>query len=74
MTEEEFYEALGGIIRERRKAKGWTQKQLGMLAGIHRVSVTQIELAKIRVSLPRLFDFAMALDCQVADLIPRVDQ
>jgi y4mF family transcriptional regulator len=48
---EEFGKQLGTFIRERRKAAGFSQTELGELAGVGRRFVSELEQAKPTVRL-----------------------
>jgi y4mF family transcriptional regulator len=48
---QEFGKQLGSFIRDRRKASGFSQKELGELAGVGRRFVSELEQAKPTVRL-----------------------
>jgi y4mF family transcriptional regulator len=48
---QEFGKQLGSFIRDRRKAAGFSQKELGELAGVGRRFVSELEQAKPTVRL-----------------------
>jgi transcriptional regulator with XRE-family HTH domain len=56
-------------VKARRSAVGLTQKQLAEAAGIHYVSLSNIEGGGIDLSLSTLAALAAALNCTIADLL-----
>lgn len=61
--------ALGAAIARRRAEKRLTQDDMALSVGIGSEAVSRIERGVVLPTLPRLFDFAEALDCRVQDLI-----
>jgi transcriptional regulator with XRE-family HTH domain len=60
---------LGERIRERRKALGISQEQLGERAGLHRTYVGQVERGDVNVTVRTLLAVADGLGVDVADLV-----
>lgn len=56
-------------LKEMRKAKGMTQKQLGALCDISESMVSNLESGKKSPSFETLLKLAEALDCSVADIL-----
>lgn len=61
---------LGRRIRLVRRAKGFTQEELGEKAGLSYKFVGQIERGEVNSSLDSLVSIAAALGVKVADLFP----
>ena len=59
---------LGEKIRELRKGKGLTIKDLAKLSGITEPTITNIELGKHKPRLPVLQKLCVALDCDFDEL------
>ncbi len=62
---------IGRNILRRRKAKGWTQEQLGEMVGIKYHAVDSIERG-MATTVNRLILFAKALGCEPVDLMSPV--
>jgi transcriptional regulator with XRE-family HTH domain len=58
-------------VRAYRVAKLMSQEQLGFAAGLDRTFVSQIERARINVSLDNIEKIALALDVPAAQLLQR---
>lgn len=74
MSEEALREALGAVIRERRKARGLT---LAQLVGRTRVSLgylSQIELGKNSASIEMLYRISLGLGIKLAELFQAVEE
>ncbi|MGH9057439.1 MAG: helix-turn-helix domain-containing protein [Acidimicrobiales bacterium] len=61
--------ALGQRVRERRRALGVSQEDLGDLAGLHRTYVGHLERGEINPSLLNILKVAAALGIDAADLV-----
>lgn len=61
--------ALGEALAARRAEKGLTQDDMAERVGIGSEAVSRIERGVVLPTLPRLFDFAEALECRVGELI-----
>jgi transcriptional regulator with XRE-family HTH domain len=60
-------------IRELRKARGFTQKELGLLVGTTPQTIQRLETAEMTVSLEWLEKIGAALGVQTHELLPRPD-
>lgn len=56
-------------IAKLRKAKGWSQQDLGVRAGLHGITVSEIERGATDPKLSSLEAIARALGVEVADLL-----
>lgn len=56
-------------IARLRKAKGWSQQDLGVRAGLHGITVSEIERGVTDPKLSSLEAIARALGVEVADLL-----
>ena len=65
---------IGERIKQARKLKGLTQKQLGELSETSEITVRQYELGKRQPRLEQLRRIASALDVEWTDLVPEQDQ
>lgn len=70
MDMEEIYKAIGRKIRQKRKAKKWTQEKFGELVGILPEYVSRIERGIGHPSLELLYSMAEVLECPIFDLMP----
>ena len=61
---------VGERIKQARKLKGLTQKQLGELSETSEITVRQYELGKRQPRLEQLRRIASALDVEWTDLVP----
>lgn len=61
--------AVGEIIRRRRLARGWTQRELARVVGTHRPLVARLERGRHDNSIGILFRYATALDCAVSEVL-----
>ena len=62
---------LGANIRTRRESLGMTRGELGVKAGVSRVSIHYYETGQKAPGLSTAAAIAKALDCKVDDLIGR---
>ena len=65
----EFLLEIGHRIRILRKERGLSQERLSELAGLHPVSMSNIECGKVNVVISTYFSLAKALDVELADLL-----
>jgi len=65
-----LYVQIAGLIRARREDAGLTQEELGRRVGLTRGSITNLESARQRVQLDKLFEIAEALGVPLAALLP----
>ncbi len=63
------YTVIGNRIRERRKAKNWTQEKLAEKSGIEPSNISHIERAATKLSLPTLISIANALEVSLDELV-----
>lgn len=61
-------EQFGERVRYLRKKRGWTQEQLGEVAGRHWTYIGGIERGERNVTLQVAADIARALDVEIGDL------
>lgn len=66
---EEILAALGRNIRERRKAKEWTQENFAEAANINDKEVSHIEAGNRNITIETLIKIAMALEVEPTTLI-----
>jgi transcriptional regulator with XRE-family HTH domain len=55
-------------LKRLRKARGYTQPQLGKLSGLDRNYISNIEQETVNISLANLERLANALECSLYDL------
>jgi len=69
-----FYKAFGKLLRLKREQRdGLTQEKLGLLIGLSRTSITNIEKGRQHISLHQLFVLAEALKVRPEALLPAAD-
>jgi transcriptional regulator with XRE-family HTH domain len=61
--------ALGHAVRERRKALGWSQENLGFESGLHRTYIGVIERGEKSISLGGLVHISKILNVKASDLL-----
>lgn len=61
---------LGSLVRERRKAVGLSQEDLGFECGLHRTYIGAIERGETNLTLEGMAMLAIALRCEISDLVP----
>ncbi len=61
--------SIGNNIRNARKKKGYTQKQLAELAGIASITLQQYELEKRKPQIDQLLKLSTALNVNINDLL-----
>ena len=67
-------EAFGRVLRAARKAKGFSQEQLGAAAELHPTYVSLLERGKNSPSLRALFMLADALGLRPTELVARTER
>lgn len=72
MSEEALREALGSVIRERRKSQGLTLAQMARRTGVSLGYLSQIELGKNSASIETLYRICLGLGIKLADLFQSV--
>ena len=60
---------LGNAIRERRKAKGWSQEELAFQAGLDRTYIGSIERGERNIAALNLVKIANVLGIRTAELL-----
>lgn len=65
---------LGTRIRERRKARAWTQEQLAAEAHLDRSYVGGVERGERNVTFSVLCEICRALECDVASLTKSIPE
>ena len=68
---------LGTRIREKRKARGWTQEELAAKAKIDRSYIGGVERGERNLTFTVLCEICAALECDVAELtkgLPEIKQ
>jgi DNA-binding response OmpR family regulator len=74
LSEDALREALGFVIRERRKALGLTLAQLAQRTDVSLGYLSQIELGKNSASIETLYRISLGLGVKLADLFLAVQQ
>jgi DNA-binding response OmpR family regulator len=74
LSEDALREALGFVIRERRKALGLTLAQLAQRTDVSLGYLSQIELGKNSASIETLYRISLGLGVKLADLFLSVQQ
>jgi len=59
----------GSRVKKLRKAKGWSQEELGIRAKLHRTYIGSIERSERNISLLNIERIAKALTAKIEDLI-----
>ncbi len=72
MSEEALREALGAVIRERRKSLGLTLAQMAQRTGVSLGYLSQIELGKNSASIETLYRISLGLSMKMSDLFQTV--
>lgn len=65
---------IGARVYARRTAKGWQQHQLADIAGVRKWAIGLIERGVYLARIDTLFLIADALDCDVAELLPEIEE
>ncbi len=66
--------AIGKLIRKMRESQGASQEEFAEQAGVSRSHYGCIERGQFAVSLPKLIDIALALDIEVGELFPALEE
>lgn len=69
--QDEFYLALGSLVRKARLSLNLTQKQLADLLHLNRTSITNIEKGKQKILAHTLVELAERLEIPVNELLPK---
>jgi transcriptional regulator with XRE-family HTH domain len=70
----QVYVKLGQTIRNLRKLAGKKQEELAQEIHLSRASIVNIEKGRHKPQLHVLYDLAIALNCQLTDLIPSFNE
>ena len=62
-------QALGLVIRNRRKVRGWSQEELGFVSGLHRTYIGVLERGEKNISLRNLILVASTLGTKASELL-----
>ncbi|MDL5026407.1 helix-turn-helix transcriptional regulator [Vibrio sp. TMPB1044] len=65
--------AFGKQLRVIRKNKQISQDRLALIADIDRSYVGRIERGEVNITLEKVYELALALECDVCDLLPNID-
>lgn len=63
-------EAIGALVRERRRKLEMSQEDLGAALGVSAMQVQHYETGRSSPTVPKLAAIAKALKCKTTDLIP----
>lgn len=67
---QELARALGTKIREQRKAKGLSQDRFALMCGVDRSYMGRIERGEVNITVEKLYQLALTLECDPASLLP----
>jgi transcriptional regulator with XRE-family HTH domain len=67
--EHKILRQFGSRVKKLRKARGWSQEELGKRAGLHRTYIGSIERSERNISLLNIERIAKALDVNLKNLI-----
>ena len=70
MTTKDIRTEVGGMLRDFREQKGWSQEELGHHSGLHRNYIGGIERGERNVALLNIARLANALGIRPRDLLP----
>ena len=65
---------IGNNIRNRRKILNIKQDELALLAEIDRSYMGRIERGEVNLTVDKLFQIALILKCEAAELLPNHEQ
>ena len=66
--------AFGKALRQLRKERKLSQKQLGFEADLQRIYVSKLKLGQQQLSLTTIFKFANGLQCSASELIQQTEE
>jgi transcriptional regulator with XRE-family HTH domain len=72
LDDQRFLRELGERLRQRRRARKWTQAELGQRCQLHRTFIGSVERGERNVSLLNLRVIARALRVRLADLLEEI--
>jgi transcriptional regulator with XRE-family HTH domain len=64
----------GQNVRKARKKRGISQERLALSAEIDRSYMSRIERGIVSITLPKVYVIAKALNCEVTELLPPIEQ
>ena len=67
------YKKIGAKILYYRRLKGWTQEELGIMSGVSRARISDIECGKGPYNIESLMLIAKALDVDITVLMDNKD-
>jgi transcriptional regulator with XRE-family HTH domain len=70
LSDDDLHKAIGRRVRAGRERAGLTQEALGVLVGLGRTSITNIEKGRQGLTVSTLVSLASALGKTPADLLP----
>lgn len=65
---------IGNNIRNKRKSLNIKQDELALLAEIDRSYMGRIERGEVNLTVDKLFQIALILQCEAAELLPNHEQ
>ena len=65
---------LGAKIRAMRNRKGFSQDGLALQCGLDRSYMGRIERGEVNITVEKPYQISELLDCEPADLLPRVNE
>lgn len=68
-----LYFTIGKKIKTIRKEMRFAQEELANKISLSRSSLSNIEIGKHQPSLYTLYEIALALNCEIQDLLPSID-
>ncbi|WP_262503060.1 helix-turn-helix domain-containing protein [Polaribacter glomeratus] len=67
-----LYLSIGHKIKEMRKSRGLGQEELANMISLSRSSISNIESGKHQPSVFVIYEIALALDCELNNLLPSI--
>ncbi len=68
-----LYASIGKKIKDSRKQARLSQEALAKKISLSRSSLSNIEIGKHQPSLYTLYELALALNCEIQDLLPSIE-
>jgi transcriptional regulator with XRE-family HTH domain len=65
---------IGKLIREARKAKGYSQEAFAAEAGLGRTYMGRVERGEQNISIQNLIRIALTLKIEIRELVPAINQ
>jgi transcriptional regulator with XRE-family HTH domain len=69
LDDKKFLRHLGGRVREKRQARGWTQEQMAEKCDLHRTFIGSVERGERNVSILNLRLIAGVLRVPISELL-----